>query len=314
MKLPLLLPALALGAIAQAQSIDAYRYWFDDAASGAVTTTVAPTAELVLNTTLPTGSMAAGYHRVSMQFRDTDGNWSSPHTTSFSRSATTVNGYRYWLNDDPGALVNGTLTPGSTVDLSTLLSTNTGTRHFNLLTIQFQETDGLFSAPITKAFARGTGVVNGYEYWIDDAIADRVSNGIGPAGVVDLIADLPTSTTVGDHVFTIRFSSENGTWSVPLSSTFSFTVGVEELPGISDLLLFPNPATEQLGLRLQSTEAHTLHLEVLDVSGHQVLDMGLWGVTGSAWNNWDISGLARGTYLLRVTGEKGAWNTRFVKQ
>lgn len=313
MKYPYLLAACMLATGVQAQNINAYRYWYNDVAAAAVTTTVAPTPELVLNTALPTGSLAAGYNRISLQVRDTDGNWSTPHTSVFTRSGTTTTGYRYWLNDDPGTLVEGTLTQGATANLATDLATSTGDRLFNLVTIQFEESAGLYSAPLTQAFVRGTGQVDGYEYWIDDAIADRVTNSIGPDGVVDLIADLPTATTNGDHVFTIRFSSEQGTWSVPLSSTFSFTTGVAELPGVTDLLLFPNPATDQLGLRLNSANGNTLRLELLDTDGKLIRDLGPWGVHGTTWNNWDIHDLAQGTYLLRITGDQGTWSTRFVK-
>ncbi|HMN06134.1 MAG TPA: T9SS type A sorting domain-containing protein [Flavobacteriales bacterium] len=314
MERSILFPALLAATLAQAQDINAYRYWYDDAVSAAVTTTVAATPELVLNSALPTGSLAPGFHRFSMQARDTDGKWSVPYTTWFTRSSTTVNGYRYWLNDDPATVVTGTLTAAGTVDLNSALAMGSLARHYNLVTIQFSESDGLYSAPITKAFVRGTGEVNGYEYWIDDAIADRITNTISPAGVADLITDLPVPTTEGDHGFTIRFSSMKGTWSVPLSSIFSYVVSIEELPGLSDLLLFPNPATEQLGLRLNSDASRTLQLDVLDMAGRPVLALDPWAVQGSGWRNWDISGLARGTYLLRITGEKGSWATRFVKQ
>lgn len=314
MERSILFPALLAATLAQAQSINAYRYWYDDAVSAAVTTTVAATPELVLNSALPTGSLVPGHHRFSMQARDTDGNWSAPHTTWFTRSSNTVNGYRYWLNDDPATVATGTLTATGTVDLNSAVAMGNLVRHYNLVTIQMHESDGLYSAPITKAFVRGTGEVHGYEYWIDDAIADRTTNNISPAGVANLIADLPVPTTEGDHVFTIRFSSVHGTWSVPLSSAFSYVVGIDELPGLSDLMLFPNPATGQLGLRLNSDAMHTLQLDVLDLAGRPVLALDQWAVQGSGWRNWDISGLARGTYLLRITGEKGSWATRFVKQ
>lgn len=314
MERSLLFSALLAATLAQAQDIDAYRYWYDDAVSAAVTTTVAPTPELVLNSALPAVSLAPGFHRISMQARDTDGNWSVPYTTWFTRSSTTVNGYRYWLNDDPATVATGTLPAAGTVDLNSALTLGSLARHYNLVTIQFRESDGLFSAPITKAFVRGTGEVNGYEYWIDDAIADRITNAISPAGVADLIADLPVPTTEGDHVFTIRFSSVKGTWSVPLSSTFTYAVGIEELPGIAELLLFPNPATDQLGLRLISDASRTLQLEVLDVAGQQVLALDPWAVQGSSWRNWDISGLAPGTYLLRITGDQSSRSLRFTKQ
>ncbi len=313
MERSILFPALLAATLAQAQDINGYRYWYDDAVSAAVTTTVAATPELVLNSALPTGSLAPGFHRFSMQARDTDGKWSVPYTTWFTRSSTTVNGYRYWLNDDPATVVTGTLSAAGTVDLNSAVAMGSLTRHYNLVTIQFRESDGLFSPPITKAFVRGTGEVNGYEYWIDDAIADRITNAISPAGVADLIADLPVPTTEGDHVFTIRFSSVKGTWSVPLSSTFNYVVGIEELPGISDLLLFPNPATDQLGLRLTSDASRTLQLDVLDVAGQQVLALDAWAVQGSGWRNWDISGLTRGTYLLRLRDGQGSRIIRFVK-
>lgn len=314
MKTVMLSLLLLAPALAGAQQIDAYRYWYDDDASSAVTTTVAATQQLHLNTNLPTGSLGAGYHRVSLQVRDTSGTWSVPRTTTFVRTSGLVDSYRYWLNDDPATVATASITPGATFSLVDDLAASPLDRFFNLVTIQFRESDGHYSVPVTKPFVRGSGAVNGYEYWTDDAIADRVSGTIGPSGMVNLVADLVVPQEVGDHLFTIRFSSVNTSWSVPLSSTYSYFTGIDELPGITDLLLFPNPATAQLGLRLNSDAGRTLQLEVVDLAGQRVLDLGSWAVAGSTWRNWDISGLANGTYLLRVTGEKGTWNARFTKQ
>lgn len=314
MKTALLSLLLLAPALAGAQQIDAYRYWYDDNAASATTSAVAATPLLHLNTNLPTGSLGAGYHRVSLQVRDTSGTWSVPRTSAFVRTSGLVNSYRYWLNDDPATVATASIAPGATFSLVNDLATSSLERFFNLVTIQFRESDGRYSVPVTKPFVRGSGAVNGYEYWTDDAIADRVSSAIGPSGMVNLIADLEVPPDTGSHIFTIRFSSVNTSWSVPLSSTYSYFTGIDELPGITDLLLFPNPATEQLGLRLNSDAGRTLQLEVVDLAGQHVLDLGSWAVAGSAWRNWDISGLASGTYLLRVTGEKSTWNTRFVKQ
>jgi len=308
-----LLPLLLAATMAQGQSIDAYRYWFDDASASAVTTNVAPTPELVLNTSLPTGTMEPGYHRFTLQVRDDAGFWSAPQTTYFVRNSGTLSGYRYWLNDNVTTLVNASLTPGSTVDLSALLATSGLERPFNLVTLQFREADGTWSAPITQAFSRNSGPVDGYEYWIDDEIDDRTTNSVTPTGVLDLIADLPVPTTWGDHLFTIRFRSTNGEWSVPLSSTFHFFTSIEELPSITDLLLFPNPATQELGLRLNSDGMHTLNLEVLDLGGRVVRDLSSWGVHGSTYRTWDISDIARGSYLLRLFDDQGSRSIPFVK-
>ncbi|HRH38052.1 MAG TPA: T9SS type A sorting domain-containing protein, partial [Flavobacteriales bacterium] len=150
--------------------------------------------------------------------------------------------------------------------------------------------------------------------WIDDNIANSTNATIGPNGVVDLIADLPTGVPAGAHFFTIRFRGTNGTWSVPLTTQFESFVGIEELPGISELVLFPNPVTDELGLRLRTDETHTLNLQVLDLSGALVKDLSNWSVAGSTYRNWDVSALASGSYLLRITDGSGTWSTRFVKQ
>ncbi|HMQ76668.1 MAG TPA: T9SS type A sorting domain-containing protein [Flavobacteriales bacterium] len=313
MRTLLLLPATAVLCGAQAQQIDGYRYWFDDDAASAVTTTVGATDELTLSTVWPTGSMAPGYHRVSFQFRDTNGEWSVPGTRQFVRGAHDIIGYRYWVNDDIGTLTTGSVGPAQTADLNALIDPGSLTRDYNTVTIQFRDADGEWSVPKTSVFVLNSGLVNGYQYWIDDDIANSQSGSIGPADVVDLIADLPTGVPNGNHLFTIRFSGANGSWSVPLTAEFSVILSTPELPGITDLLLFPNPATDQLGLRLTTDQARTLQLEVLDLSGAVVADLSSWSVSTTAHRSWDISALASGSYLLRITGEHGAWTTRFVK-
>jgi len=298
----------------QAQQINAYRYWFDDAAASVVTTTVASTTELTLTANWPTGAMVPGFHRVSIQVRDSNGDWSVPQTRYFTRGNHAITGYRYWVNDDAGNITVGSIGPNLTVTLNNLIDPGTLPNDFNTVTIQFNDADGEWSVPHTSWFVKNTGEVNGYEYWIDDAIASSSTGTIGPNTVVDLIADLPTGVPAGTHFFTIRFSGTNGTWSVPLTTQFNSFVSIEELPGISDLLLFPNPVTDELGLRLSTDAARTLSLQVLDVSGAVVRDLSTWSVSGTTYRNWDMSELASGSYLLRITDEGKTWSTRFVKQ
>lgn len=309
----MILPALAAIGCVQAQQINGYRYWFDDDVAGAVTTSVGATDELTLATAWPTGTMGPGHHLVSFQFRDTDGLWSVPSTELFVRGGQDIVGYRYWVNDDIGSLITGTVGPAQVADLNSLIDPGTLTKAFNTVTIQFSDADGSYTVPRTQYVTAHSGLVNGYQYWIDDDIANSQSGSLAPSDVVDLIADLPVNTTNGIHVFTIRFSGANGSWSVPLSAEFSFTTAVDELPGVTDLLLFPNPVTEQLGLRLTTDEARTLSLQVLDLSGSIVADLNTWSVSATAHRSWNVSALASGSYLLRITGEHGAWTTRFVK-
>jgi len=309
----MILPVLAAICSVQAQQIDGYRYWFDDNAGSAVTTSVSATTELTLTANWPTGAMEPGFHRVSFQLRDSNGDWTVPQTHYFTRSNRAITGYRFWVNDNTGSIITGSIGPDMEVNLNNLIDPGTLPKDFNFVTIQFRDADGEWSVPTTSTFVKNTGEVNGYEYWIDDAIADRTTAGIGPNGVVDLIADLPAPTTWGDHFLTIRFSSTNGTWSVPLNTVFHFFTSIEELPGISDLLLFPNPMSNELGLRLSTDASRTLNLQVLDVSGAMVRDLSTWNVSGTTYRNWDISDLASGSYLLQISDEDRTSSIRFVK-
>lgn len=310
----MLLPAFAAMCSVQAQQIDGYRYWFDDNTAGAVTATVGATPELTLNASWPTGAMEPGYHRVSIQVRDNSGDWSVPQTRYFTRGNHAITGYRYWVNDNAGTITTGSIGPNMEVTLNSLIDPGTLPNDFNIVTIQFNDADGEWSVPTTSTFVKNTGEVNGYEYWIDEDIVNSTNASIGPDAVVDLIADLPTGTTSGAHTFTIRFSSANGTWSGPLTTEFSFFTAIDELPDISDLLLFPNPATDEMGLRLETDKAHTLSLQIVDDAGVVVRDLPSWNVSGSTYRNWDIGDLASGSYLLRIASGTGTSNIRFVKQ
>jgi hypothetical protein len=308
-----LLPAFAAMCSVQAQQIIGYRYWFDDNAASAVTTSVGATSELTLDATWPTGAMEPGYHQVSVQVRDSNGDWSVPRTQYFVRGNHAITGYRFWVNDNVGSITTGSIGPNLEVNLNSLIDPGTLPKDFNTVTIQFRDADGEWSVPTTSTFVKNAGEVNAYEYWIDDDIANSTNTSIGPSGVVNLIADLPTGVPAGTHFFTIRFSGTNGTWSVPLTTQFNSFVSIEELPGISDLLLFPNPTNGQLALRLTSANAEQLRLTVLDATGRTVRAEENWTPTGTAIRTWDLADLAAGAYGLRITSGGRQRILRFQK-
>ncbi len=225
----------------------------------------------------------------------------------------TITEYRWWVNDDLATLTTSAAGPDDDLALAATLDLPALTREFNLLTVQFKDSDGHYSVPYTTWYTKRTGPVTGYAYWIDDQIADSYTGSIGPNTLVDLIADLPTGVPAGPHTFTIRFSGANGAWSVPLTVAFNSFVGIEELPGVSEVLLFPNPVTDQLGLRLNSDAARTLSMHVLDLSGALVKDLSAWSVSGTTHRNWDVNALASGSYVLRISDGHGTRNLPFVK-
>lgn len=306
--------ALLGWAHAQAQNITGYRYWFNDNVTAATVVNITPTPVIDQNITLNSASLPVGYHLVTLQFRDADGLWSAPWTSLFAQRGTTVNALEYWFNDDAANITTANVTPGTAPLITAPLASNSLPVGFHTVTVRTVDGRGERSVPYTVNFTRNGGAITGYEYWLDDVIEDRVSAEIGPAGTVELIAALPVPTTDGEHLFTIRFRDADGGWSVPLSSTFNFFVGLDEIAGVSNYLLFPNPANEQLSLRVDATMATDLNIQVIDGSGRIVQSLENWNVSGTAHRSWDISSLARGTYLLRITSGDRYIHMPFVKQ
>jgi len=307
----ILLTAFVVGQ-ATAQDITEYRYWYNDDVANAVTQTVSAAPDLALATTLPTGTMAPGFQRITMQFNDGQ-NWSAPLTQVFKRSSAAITGYRYWFNDDPSTLASASVTPNAMVNLNGILNAISSESHFNQVTLQFTDADGEYSAPITRTFVHGIGPVSGYEYWIDDDVAGRTSGTVGPSDVVDLIADLPTNTTAGTHLFTIRFKGDPDGWSVPLTTEYTFYTAIVELPGLTDVTVFPNPTTESIGLRMTAEGARKLEVSVIDLKGALVLQFPTWNITGAAYQSWSLEWLSSGKYFLHIKEGTNSWTYPFVK-
>lgn len=315
-KTRMLLPAalVLVTATAQAQNITGYRYWFNDDVASAVTVDVTPTPELDAALSLNSAALPAGHHLATIQFRDADGHWGAPWTEHFTQKGGTVNAIEYWFDDNAGDATTANMTPGTAPLYSTPLDATALPVGFHSVTVRTMDASGERGVPYTVPFARNGGMITGYEYWLDEAIADRTTGSIGPAGVVDLVAGLPVPTTDGTHLFTIRFRDEDGGWSVPLSSTFNYFVGMDEIPGLSNYLVFPNPAVDVLSIRLDAARAGTLDLSILDATGRRVGGLNKWSVLGTAQHNLDISTLARGSYQLLIAEDTHQVRVPFVKQ
>jgi hypothetical protein len=228
--------------------------------------------------------------------------------------AQTITECRYWINDDPSTLVTMSIPPATEVQLNATLLLPTLDEDFNTVTVQMKDGNGDFSVPYTALYSKGTGAVNGYEYWIDDAIGTSTSGSIGPDGIVDLIDELPTGTTSGTHLFTIRFSSAKGAWSVPMTTQFDFFTSIPELPGVNDLLLFPNPVQDQVTLRLDASVPSTYEVSFWDATGRRIAAPSHWSVQGLAQRTWDTSTLAFGSYNMRISNTDHAVNIPFIKR
>ncbi|MCW3085723.1 MAG: hypothetical protein JWP12_3089 [Bacteroidetes bacterium] len=87
-------------------------------------------------------------------------------------------------------------------------------------------------------------------------------------------------------------------------------IATHTTPVDNSMLLYPNPANEQLYIRYETTEKNTL-VEIYDVTGQLVKQRKM---NFSSTQQIDISNLSAGLYVLKITDGKKVNAQRFVKQ
>lgn len=130
-------------------------------------------------------------------------------------------------------------------------------------------------------------------------IGSAGSNAVGSA-------NLTTTWTAGE---TVIGTGENGT--ITLAQGFQqphdapdLSVTINE-PNI-DLSVYPNPTQDKITVRVDATTDQTLYYGVYDMVGKRIaLPEETIHVSGQSETSIDFSHLAKATYLLQITNNKG---------
>lgn len=142
----------------------------------------------------------------------------------------------------------------------------------------------------------------------------------GDGGATDDV-ELATSG-VSPTGFSYFYAADDDAWYlqpqtpiVRLSFNPAFHIGLEELSNVSELNVFPNPATDEVSVDFNVTDASDLKVEVLDMTGkvlETVLDAA--NVTGAQNSSVNISDYAAGMYVINITTNEGSIQRKFVKK
>lgn len=85
------------------------------------------------------------------------------------------------------------------------------------------------------------------------------------------------------------------------------TAGTEDFQNV-DFRLYPNPAKEQITIEMSDTSSN-YQVEIFDILGKKVISSEIQKV-----GQIDVSGLASGTYLVKLNSDNKSSVVRFVKQ
>lgn len=108
----------------------------------------------------------------------------------------------------------------------------------------------------------------------------------------------PTSSTITDWIMSA-----------------SVLAGVDEASSIvSDVVLYPNPASDQVSIQFVLSETHAVRLSVIDLLGQTVATKELLFAAGAFTESIKVGGYASGLYLLRLETENSLRTQHFVVQ
>lgn len=122
----------------------------------------------------------------------------------------------------------------------------------------------------------------------------------------------PTHTYQGDGSYTVVLTVFNDCGSATSSQTISIIgTGIEEL-GTGQVSIAPNPSNGLVSLSISAHVAKQVDLRILDATGRLIVQENLGLISGDYRKNMDLSGFAKGMYILQLISEKGSGTHRLI--
>lgn len=126
----------------------------------------------------------------------------------------------------------------------------------------------------------------------------------------------PLHTYAADGTYNVELIASNRCGSSTRTRIITIQgIGIdEELVGLSNLGLFPNPSKDVFTLSFSSNIAEAMEVDIMDLSGKVINQIKHEATIGQNDITFDLGALAEGIYLVKVRTEKGSKTLRAVKQ
>jgi hypothetical protein len=333
------------GSSIDAPSITAAEYFIDtDPGPGNATAVSIGTSGTTVNfiASVPTTSLAAGFHTLAIRTRNANGVWSLFETRPFYISnqavdMTAITAAEYFIDTDPGVGNGSALTitnPGNTVNQTFLALVPPGTSNGqHLLAIRTRDVNGnwsLFevreftvsgSLPLDWISFTGQRVNNKIALrWITENEVntahfelERSRNGIDFSQIGQVLALGQTRNEYtfddlqplpGHNFYRLKQFDRNGTFE------YSSIVRVYVGDGKNSLRLYPNPANSTLSIEFNGREPK-LSIQIFDAGGKMVYHM---RVNNQNVVTLPVATLARGSYWIVVSDGITQQKAQFIKE
>jgi hypothetical protein len=99
------------------------------------------------------------------------------------------------------------------------------------------------------------------------------------------------------------------------SSTIAVNnVGIHEIYGVQNVLVYPNPANSMVNLELQMAEQNDLVVSIFSIAGQLISSEIIHAPVGTTLHQIDLSTVAKGMYMLQIRSGQGSYFSRLEVQ
>jgi len=260
-------------------------------------------APVITTTTLPDGAIGMEYNATLAATGSTPITWTI-------ESGDLPNGLM--LNAD--GVISGTPAAIGTVEFTVKATNNVGSNTKKLtITIAAEATSPVITTTTLPNGAIGTAYNATLTATGTAPITWTIETGNLPNGLTlntnGIISGTPAAE--GAFTFTVKATNGAGSDSKELEITVG-SVGIVETQGIASLRVYPNPTRGEI--QVTSDELQVTRIEVYDVMGRMVTNVGALRATPLHCGTINIAHLPSGIYFLKITTDSGVVTRKVIKQ
>lgn len=122
----------------------------------------------------------------------------------------------------------------------------------------------------------------------------------------------PTGIVANSGQMLVMWSSNKTIRGEGWDASYTITVGTQEPEAVNNLRVYPNPVTDILNVRFDVIGFNTVQTDLFSLTGKNIYNDITKGSNGRVEKRIDLSGVAKGVYMLRITSETGVSNTKVI--
>lgn len=112
----------------------------------------------------------------------------------------------------------------------------------------------------------------------------------------------------------VRFVADNWDVNDGFVMTVQTVTAVNDYSGVTELSVFPNPASDRLNVSFMTEDASSIDCKILDMTGKMLYNKHIEADGGLVEESFNVSDFATGIYFLRIETPKGTTIEKFVKE